>query len=65
MVGEYGPEMAVLPYGTNVVPNGAAQARQSSIAQPAMTFYAPVYVTAATPDIQREITRALSAQGRV
>ena len=65
VVGEAGPEVAVLPYGTMVQPTGASRSRMAAEGRgTTLNVYGAVHVLAATPDIAREISRQLQSQGR-
>ena len=67
-VGEAGPELAVLPYGTRVVPHGASvdRAKREGLGGDGqrIAIYGPVHIHAASADIAREIERQLTTRGR-
>jgi hypothetical protein len=66
-VGEFGPELALLPYGSQVMPHGAAQARMREEAKAAPAggpvFNAPVTFVMQSADVQREVARQLRQRG--
>jgi len=66
LVGEAGPELAVLPFGTQVVPHGAAQARlrDSGGGRPTITNYGPIHLHPRTAEIGDELLAALGSLGR-
>ena len=63
-VGEAGPEAVVLPYGSLVVPHGAAAGRGGGEGGVTYVFNAAVHVHAATPDIGRAIEAQLTMAAR-
>ena len=66
LVGEAGPELAFLPYGTQVMPSTPSQSRMTSDSAGGggMRFYGAVHIHAASPDIAREIERNLVTRSR-
>lgn len=65
LVGEAGPELAFLPYGTQVMPSTASESRGREDARGGgMRFYAPVHIHASSPDIAREIERQFATRSR-
>jgi hypothetical protein len=67
MVGEASSELALRPYGTQVMPHGTAKARARAEGDgqpPQMIFYAPVHIHPHTADLYQEISAAVGQMGR-
>jgi hypothetical protein len=63
LVGEAGPELAFMPYGSQIMPSTPSRSRsRSDAATGGMRFYGPVHIHAATPDIAREIERQMTTR---
>jgi hypothetical protein len=62
LVGEAGPELAFLPYGTQVMPSTPSRSRMAADGGNGMRFYGPVHIHAASPDIAREIERQMTTR---
>ena len=69
MVGEAGPELAILPYGTQVLPHGASKARvaaeerREAGGRP-MVNYGTIHVHPPNADVAREVARQMGALSR-
>jgi hypothetical protein len=68
-VGEAGEELVVLPYGSQVMPHGAAQARMAADARggggsPVLNVYGTIHVHPATADLANEIAGAVAGWRR-
>lgn len=63
LVGERGPEVVTLPYGSYVTNSTGSRSKRAETGG-TMNLYGPVYITAATPDIAAEIRRQLAGYGR-
>ncbi len=65
-VGEAGPELALLPYGTMVVPHGAAQARQRADGggQSTLVNYGSMNLHPANPNVHEQIRAAMMGESR-
>ena len=63
LVGEAGPELAFLPFGTQVMPSTPSRSRMAADGNGGgMRFYGPVHIHAASPDIAREIERQMTTR---